>query len=472
LELGQKIDKAAKAIHEEVKTHAEGIASQIDGKIPTGVIDAGAEAATIVKEFNDVVKTPEKAHPVLAQLVKEAQATAPKLWSWEKARQFRSSIGRAMSGDKVVGPQKVVLTKAYISLTKKLGGTAKQYGLEKSWNQYNELASKMDKEFSDITDSITDAKSGQEVAAKLGKDVALTTELSKNLSKYGLKHAEVLDFVKASQRIAKAKNFMNRSIFRLVYGSAPGLTTAMAMRMAGAPYIAALGGGALVGLTSSSLISLARVLKLSPEVIDAIMKERELPGKMKFEEGTFPSGEEPGAPPQLPEPSGPTGPHESLTGEPESERIRRLGPGSREATPPTAEEIAGHKARTEKSGLEKVEAAKKKLAERKTPPEVKKAEPGEHGTGKLAEQSKARERITKNRGLAKRTQQAKETEAAARVQATNMDVSQLQIPEMEEYLRTKNPKALSGLTKLRKGGIPDVEYIEALKFLILEDIEK
>jgi hypothetical protein len=484
LDVAKKVTKAVQAVSEEVKLHASGIAEQIDTKIPTGVVDAGAEAATIMKEFQDVVKTPEKAHPVLVQMVKDAQATAPKLWSWEKARQFRSSVGRAMSGDKVVGPQKVVLTKVYIDLTKKLGGAAKQYGLEKSWNQYNELASKMDKEFSDITDDVGSAKSGQEVAAKLGKDTALTLEMSKNLSKYGLKASEISDFIKTSKRIQNAKNFMNRSIFRLVYGSAPGLATAMSLRMSGAPYIAALGGGALVGLTSTYLVSLARIMKLSPEVIEHMMKERELPGKMKFEPGTFPSEE---APPQLPEPSA-KGPSEPITGEPESERLVRLGPDSREATPPTVEEIAAHKARTEKSGLEKVEEAKKRLAARSqgkdvtVSPESSKPQTsvpksgvypeGQHGTGKLAEQSKARERITKNRGTAKRTEQARATEAAARAQAQHMDVSQLQIPEMEEYLKTKNPKALSGLTKMRKGGIPDVEYIEALKYLILEDLEK
>jgi hypothetical protein len=494
LKIAQKIDKAAKAVHEEVKTHASGIAEQIDTKIPTGVVDATSEAATIMKEFQDVVKTPEKAHPVLVQMVKDAQATAPKLWSWEKARQFRSSVGRAMSGDKVVGPQKVVLTKVYIDLTKKLGGAAKQYGLEKSWNQYNELASKMDKEFSDITDGITDAKSGQEVAQKLSKDVALTSELSQNLSKYGLKPKEILSFVNTAKRIAAAKNFMNRSLFRLVYGSVPGLTTALSLRMSGAPYIGALAGGAMVGLTSSYLVSLARVLKLSPDIIESMMKERALPGKMEFKPGTFPGGESAAG---LPETTG-GGPE----GEPQSEQDIR-GATTKESM---SEEVARKEQETAqvkesrrleyeaKSGAEKVEEAKKSLAAKKTPlvrlpekvpgsakavtpegqvvPEVKKAEPGEHGTGKLAEQAKARERITKNRGKARREKQAIETEAAARAQAQHMDVSQLQIPEMEEYLRTKNPTALKGLTKMRKLGTPDAEYIEALKYLILEDLEK
>jgi hypothetical protein len=489
LEIAKKIDKAAKSVHEEVKTHAQGIAEQIDTKIPTGVVDAGAEAATIMKEFQDVVKTPEKAHPVLVQMVKDAQATAPKLWSWEKARQFRSSVGRAMSGDKVVGPQKVVLTKVYVDLTKKLGGAAKQYGLEKSWNQYNELASKMDKEFSDITDGITDAKSGQEVAQKLSKDVALTSELSKNLSKYGLKAPEVLSFVQTAKRIAAAKNFMNRSLFRLVYGSPPGLATAMSLRMSGAPYIAALGGGALVGLTTSYLVSLARVLKLSPDIIEHMMKERELPGKMKFEPGTFPAEE--GGAPQLE--GGPTPEDPQALRKPQEETQiemdRRLGAkGPAKSMPEQVEDArAKLKADAETKRLEWEKKQKTPLVrhpskepsptksvtpEGQVVPEVKKAAEGEHGTGKLAEQSKARERITKNRGKARREKQAIETEATARAQATHMDVSQLQIPEMEEYLRTKNPTALKGLTKMRKLGTLDVEYIEALKYLIIEDLEK
>lgn len=476
LDIAKKITKAAKAVQEEVKTHASGIASQIDTKIPTGVIDASAESATILKEFQDVVKTPEKAHPVLIQMVKDAQVAAtPKMWSWEKARQFRSSVGRAMSGDKVVGPQKVVLTKIYIDLTKKLAGTAKQYGLEKSWNQYNELASKMDKEFSDITDGVTDSKSGQEVAQKLSKDVALTSELSKNLSKYGLKHVEVLQFVNTAKRIAQAKNFMNRSLFRLVYGSVPGLTTAMTLRMSGAPYIAALAGGATVGLTSSYLVSLARVLRLSPDIIESMMRERELPGKMKFEEGVFPSGEEgpaPKAPPQLPEPKTPAMSPEEL-----SKAKKHLKHDEPLTRLPGEETEAEHAIRTRgmktpPSTEPPAKAPDVRSYEKEPPVEATKAELGKHGTGKLAEQSKARERITKNRGLAKRTKEAQATEAAARAQATHMDVSQLQIPEMEEYLWTKNPTTMKGLTKMRKLGTPDVEYIEALKYLILEDLEK
>ncbi len=455
LDVAKKVDKAAKAVQSEVKTHAEGIASQIDTKIPTGVVDAAAEAATIIKEFRDVVKTPDKAHPALSQMVKDAAATAPKLWSWEKARQFRSSVGRSIG--KVEGPQKAVLTRVYIDLTKKLGGAAKQYGLEKSWTQYNELASKMDKQFGDLVDDIRDSQSGQGVSQKLGKDKGLTIEFVNNLKKYGLNPKEILDFSRTALRILKRRDFWNTSIFRLIYGTPIAGAGLLLSRIAGASYPEAALSGLTVGVASSFLVDMARVLKLSPDIIEHMMKERELPGRMKFEPGTFPEGEEPTpevtapkTPPQLPEPSGPTG------GETETEhaiRTRGMKTPSKIEPPPKAPDVRSY--------------------EKKPPPvEATKAEPGQHGTGKLAEQSKARERITKNRGLAKRTKEAQAAEATARAQATHMDVSQLQIPEMEEYLRAKNPTALSGLMKMRKRGTPDAEYIEGLKYLILEDLEK
>ncbi len=441
LDVLKKVDKAAKSIHEEIKTHAGGIAAEIDTKIPNGSVDAGAEAALILKEFNDVVKTPEKAHPALAQMVKDAAATAPKLWSWEKARQFRSSVGRAIG--KVEGPQKVVLTRVYIDLTKKLGGAAKQYGLEKSWTQYNELASKMDKQFVDLVDDIRESQSGQGVAQKLAKDKGLTIEFVNNLKKYGLNPKEILDFSKTAQRILKRRDFWNTSIFRLIYGTPVAGAGLLLVRAGGASYPASALVGLTVGVASAFLVDMARVMKLSPQVIEHMMKERELPGRMKFEGGTFPSGEEPKAPPQLPEKTG-------GGGEPEAEHaIRTRGM----KTPPKTElptkapdvrsyekepfvdaismqdkgggqteysaRVAGKDVKfTAPSGLIRTEIEKEArfYAEE---PKVKKAAEGEHGTGKLAEQSKARERITKNRGLAKRTKEAQSAEATARAQESD-----------------------------------------------------
>ena len=486
LDIAKKVNKAAKAIDEEVKTHSSGIASQIDTKIPAGVIDAAGEAATIVKEFQDAVKTPERYHPALGQMLADAKKTAPKMWTWEKVRQFRSSVGRAMG--KAEGPQNQVLTRIYRDLTKKLGDTAKQYGLETSWKHYNELERKTSHQFRDLIDYVRDAQSGQEVAQKLTKDKSLTAETARNLSKYGLDSKEVLKFTSDAARILRQKGFWNTTLFRLAYGSPVGAPVMIALRMAGAPWMAGLGAGALVGLGSSYLVNMARAMRLSPEIIEQIMKERELPGKMdvptgKFPtEGEIPTGAEPSTPPtpQTPPPGLPLPEPDVPGGEPEIERLRRLGTGSRETIPPTPEEIEGAAQRKAWSEAEaRVEKWMKGRAKEKpegrpeAPPEVKKAAEGEHGKGKLAEQAKARERITKNRAVAKRTQEAKATEATARAQAKGMDVSQLQIPEMEEFVRSKRPTEWSGLQKLRKAkSITDLEYTEALKYYVLDEFEK
>lgn len=488
LELSKKITKAGKAIHEEVKTHADGIAKQIDGVLPTGVVDAAGEAATILKEFKDVVKTPDKAHPVLVQMVRDAAATSPKLWSWEKARQFRSSIGRSIN--KVEGPQKVVLTRIYKDLTSKLGEAAKKYGLGKSWDHYNELSRKIEQQYGDLIDDVHNAQSGQEVAQKLAKDVALTSEMSgkTGLSKYGLSHAEVLDFVKTAQRVLRNKNFFNKTLFRLVYSSPAGAATMITMRLAGAPWMAGLGAGALVGAASTYIVNLARALKMSPDVIEHMMQERELPGRMKLDEGTFPEGEETPETPPEPKALPPTG-------ESEIELRRRLtGPGKPPAAPlepqggrltrPASEaplkQAKDADAKTLAAEREKGLAAMK--AEGKATPEVSKVEPGVHGKGKLAEQAKARERVRKPKKDkegkpvpegAGRSAQKNVEEAHARARAQGLDVSQLQIPELEEFVRLKNPTAWRGLQKLRKAkSVPDVEYKAALEYLALEHLEE
>lgn len=559
LELSKKITKAGKAIHEEVKTHADGIAKQIDGKLPTGVVDAAGEAATILKEFNDIVKTPDKAHPVLVQMVRDAAATSPKLWSWEKARQFRSSVGRSIN--KVEGPQEVVLTRIYKDLTDKLGGAAKKYGLGKSWDHYNELSKKVEQQYGDLIDDVHKAQSGQEVAQKLGKDVALTSEMAgkTGLTKYGLSHAEVLDFVKTAKRVLRDKNAFNKTLFRLVYGSPAGAVTMISMRLMGAPWMAGLGAGALVGAVSTYVVNLVRAMKMSPDVIEHMMTERELPGRMKLDEGTFPEGEASpeGAPETPPEPKALPEP----PGEPEIERLRRLGAGKPPAAP--LEPQGGRLTRLaseaplkqapdadpklleaeRKKGLasmkkegkpserwyrdkgsipgepvefldvpgDDLDKAKAAIVEHESPKgtkfeaidaegkslgtfdhmeqakaaaegKVMKAEPGKHGTGKLAEQAKARERVRKPKTDkegkpvpegAGRSAQKNVEEAHARARATGLDVSQLQIPELEEFVRLKNPTAWRGLQKLRKAkSVPDQDYKSALEYLALEHLEE
>lgn len=504
LDVGKKIGKAADAVHEEVKLHANGIAEKIDTKIPSGVIDAGDVAKTIVETFKEEVKAPEKAHPQLTAMLKDATATAPGMWTWEKARQLRSSVGRVL--DKVQGPQKVVLAKAYESLTNKLGGTAKQYGLEKEWNHYNELSRKFERQYADIVDSIREAQHGHGVAQKLNSQKALSAEMINNLSKYGLDAKEVSKFIRDSDRIMKQSQGMKGTLFRMAYGSPAGVPVMIAGRVMGAGWLGSVAMGASAGYLASYLINMARAARLSSDVIEAIGSSRELPGKMKLGEGDFPSSE---APPQLPSPKSPEGdePKQRLLRSAEvPERPKVKGEEASKMHPEEKAEIekkAGRKLSDEEAIVEqrkmqeqqsvealakgKVDVKAKEsagLKDQPRTPEVKKAAPGEvgrepgakPGTTKesaIGRRTKARERVEKAREKAKRERNTETEEARARSQAKGMDVSQLQIPEMEEYLKEKKPNELKGLQAQRRAkAIPDAEYIEGLKYYILESLEE
>lgn len=501
LDVAKKVGKAADAIHEEIKTHADGIASQIDTKIPQGVIDATGVAKNIIDTFKEEVKAPEKANPLLTSMIKDATSTAPGMWTWEKARQLRSSVGRVMG--KVSGPQRVVLTEAYKDLTTKLGSTAKQYGLERSWNHYNELARKTDKHFADIIDDVRSAKAGHQVAQKLDAHRAYSAELINNLSKYGLDAKEVNQFIKDSARMKNQASGMRGSLFRLAYGTPVGIPVMVAARMGGAPWIAGLAAGAAAGYLSSYLINMARAARLSPDVIEAIARSRELPGRMKFEEGEFPGG----GPPQLPAPKGePSEPKQRLLRAAEvpdrpkvkGEEVQPMNPQEKADIEAKAgrklsdeEAIVEQRKQQEHQSIEalakgKVDVKAKEsagLKDQPRTPEVKKAEadevgrepgakPGTTKESAIGRRTKARERVEKAREKAKRSKMSEAEEAKHRAQATGMDVSALQIPEMEEYLKTKRPNELRSLQALRKKGIPDGEYIEGLKYLILEGLEE
>lgn len=559
LDVAKKVNKAAKSIDMEVKTHAGKIAEQIDTALPSGVIDAADEANVIKKEFNDVVKTPEAAHPLLRQMLADADKTAPGQWTWDKARQFRSSVGRSMG--KVSGPQRVVLTKVYKDLTNKLASSAKQYGLEDSWNHYNELERKVSQQFGDHIDAIRDSQSGKEVAGHLNRDPALTQETVKNLSKYGLDVKELQKFMKDSTRIAKQQKGWTGTLFRMAYGTPMGVPVMLAAKAAGAGWMGSVGAGALVGYASTALINAMRAAKLSPDVIEHMMSERELPGRRPVSTGVFPGPDAPPLPglpspspdkptPQLPESSSykPSEKAQSL-----KEKPKDLGPEFDTATKEhmiqryrdilknpkaTKEDVTEANARLKELGAteshvekpsqihqggrwytdkgsipgepreyldatkDSLDDAKAAIIEHETSKGTKyeamtsegeslgtfdhieqaraaaekkftKVPEGQHGKGKLAVQAKARERVSKAREGAKRTRDTEIQESQARARATDMDTSKLQIPEMEEALKSMNPKALSGLQKLRKAkSVSDPEYQEALRYYILEAYEK
>lgn len=503
LEVGKQIARASDEISKEVKLHADGIAKQIDTAIPSGVIDATQQAQNIISTFDDVVKAPEKAHPVLRLMVEDARRTPPGQWNWEKVRQFRSSVGRAMG--KVQGPQKAVLTQVYKQLTDSLGSTARRFNLGDSWDHYNELERKTSHQFADTIDAIKDAQSGREVAQHLSKDVALTGELSDNLAKYGLNKADVLKFVKDSTRIAKQQKGWHGTLFRMAYGSPTGIPTMLAMRGAGAGWLPSVMGGALVGYGSAGLVNMIRALRLSPDVIEHILGSRELPGRMPLGRAEFPpplegevvEGPSGGAPeggaPQLVPPGLSRLEGSALKGflkrhpedmarlskviakgGPEAEaakvEMRKLLQGERkvEQGPPAGQperRVAGQLPEKAGPGVTKVAEGEVGRTAGKRPGTTKESQ--------IGRATKARERVSKQREQAKRSKMAEAAEAQARAQAQDVNVSQFQIPELEESLREMNPKGLSALTKFRKlKGLTDDEYRGALQELILRAYEQ
>jgi hypothetical protein len=463
-----EFDKAARKAEAKVAQHVEHLSSNIPDKI-----DASGEADLIKNEFADVVKTPEKYHPILAQMLKDAapdaRNPAPKMWSWDKVRQFRSSVGRSIN--KTVGPQKVVLTRVYIDLTKKLRDLSVKYGIEDSFDGYTELEKKMHSTFSDLIDEIRGSRKGADVAKALNKDSSYTSRALASLSKYGLNTSRVLDYMKNSSKIQKLRGKSFGTIFRWAYGNPYGAAVTIGTKVLGGSYPVAMGSGALIGISATYLVRLSRALKLAPQIIESFLKSESWP--------------------KLGDPSAPRRPIESAGGLPETTGGE---PPEAPPEPPSPEKLPS---KPGPSGpkkplirLSSLEPAKAVTPEGQVVPKAEKVPEGKHGTGKLAEQAKARERVTKIRkekgptgagggGLeitggdaAGKALRAKEA-ALARVSTPHFDVSQFQIPEMEEYLKKKNPAELKELIKTRKlGNVSDEEYKAGLEFLVREDLEK
>src|ERR1700756_1165249 len=285
IDIGNKFDKAVKSAEDEVKAHVEHLGTNIPEKV-----DAANEAATIRKEFADVVKTPDRYHPSLAQMIQDSRPDPknpiPKMWSWDKTRQFRSSVGRAIN--KTTGPQKVVLTRVYIDLTKKLRDPAKAHGLEASFDHYNELEKKIHSTFSDLIDDIRGNPRGAEVGKALNKDSSYTSRALASLSKYGLNAVEVSKYAKNVARIQRLRGRSFSTIFRWAYGNPVGAAVTIGARVGGAPYIGAMGAGAVLGITATYLTRTARALKLAPDVLAGLLEKEKWPGKMELKKAIEP----------------------------------------------------------------------------------------------------------------------------------------------------------------------------------------
>jgi hypothetical protein len=416
LERAKAIGAAEKAVRSEVTTHAQNLDSQI-GSTPLNATDI---ALKIIQDYKDVVKNPaiDKPTRVLQEMVKEAQKVAPGTWTWEQVRQLRSAVGRVLGGP--TGPQKAALTKTYVDLTTRLKDVARSRGMIDSWNHYNELERKLSHEHGDLLSSIAEAQSGKQVALELGHDTALTGEMLDNVAKYvpdkigepqgsGGKafKADTLNFIKQAQRIAKESGGWHGTLFRMAYGTPAGVPTMLGIRGAGGSWMQGVVGGALAGAGVAYLIKMARAARLSPDVIEMMLKERGYPSKMPRQTATPPpagltappgQGFAGGVPPGSPATGG--APHPTQGGAPQ------LGQGAPPQLPgmappqlsaPRHVDVPGGESEMERlrrnppQPTQEMTEAEKKAAEVK--PKGTKAAPGEEITDTFAYQNKFPERV-------------------------------------------------------------------------------
>jgi len=301
-------------------------------------------------------------------------------------------------------------------------------------------------------------------------------------------------FIKNATKIQKLRGKNFGTIFRWAYGNPYGAVATIGMKVGGASYPLAMGVGAGVGIAATYLTRVSRALRLAPEVLEKILTDEVWPGKKSLKTPTEDLPETTGAPPsktpsapRLPAPGGFKG----------GINIR----GVEASTSPRSIEsdIQSHSAEIER--LNTVKNNPKATPEEKASAEnqiktheelrIQKIETGKHGIGKLAEQAKARARVAqirKEKGptgagggglevsggdIAGKAQFAKENaKAKARAQSANFDLTNLQIPEMEEYVRGKYPEEFKSLLKQRRAGtISDIEWKTALEYLTLNGLE-
>lgn len=448
LKISKQFGDAVKNVNEEVKKHASHLDDSIDQAAPGGVIDATATAKTISDAFDNEVKTNERIHPAIKQVYDLAKSVRPGQWTFEQVRQLRSAIGRAQN---VPGPQGAVLGTAYGTLTKELAGTAKKFGLEDSWNHYNELQRKFSNQFEDYAKDVHEAPVGQAVADKLLKNKASTREVINNLQKYGLDSKEVAKYMKDAARIGKdqGKYF---SLFRLATGSPMAAAGYVAGHLAGGGFMGGVAAGAVSGFVGGTLVNLARDLRLPLDVVEDMLDQRELPGYKNLPAIKKPPSIAPQAPKtsQLGPPQGPQNVPPAPKGlppkinAPQAANTPQLPNSASPNTPPVQKQLPAPKIDASPSSESSFRAG--------TSPEVTKVEEGKYGKSKLSKQARDRDRIAKKREAVAQTHQAEAKEAEAKALATNIDVTHISTPELEQFVRDKNPVMWSAIQKVQKMG--------------------
>ena len=150
--------------------------------------------------------------------------------------------------------------------------------------------------------------------------------------------------------------------------------------------------------------------------------------------------------------------------------------------------VKGGKSITNKAKAAQVRAEAKAVEVKpSTEPQVTKVPEGEHGTGKVAEQAKARERVARVRKVKGSTAYgggkqeitgggAAEEElkkADARVKAPDIDVSKIDAVDLERKLQGLDPKKFKEAIYIRKKyQMSSEEYTAVLQFFYTEAMEK
>ena len=488
--VAQDFTKASEAVSKEVGKHVSAVAAHADAS--GWRVNANDVVVKLSREFQDVIKTPDKYPPSFVDMARDiaTHMQNPRLWEFDIAKQFRSKVGAAEYA--ASGPMKAVLAKAYKTLSEKLDFVARQQGpaVYNSWLKYNELEKKFSQQFKDLSEDIKSESGTKNVASKLLNDKALSREAIANLKKYGLNAEDALQYMKDAERITKTRTAFGKTIFRLVYGSPAGAAAMIGARVLGANWIGAMGAAVPIALVSTYLTTLGRALKLDPEIIRAVERERAMPGPSAAPpppSATSPTG---GRGPGGPSPAGtPTG--QGLPQAPPS-----LGPapgGQPTVSPPaalpgvqsaassfgtgmtTAEKISDIESllRRETDPVDRawLEKRRQKLLSSSVTgrvPEGESARTGPRGgVGKAGRRTANRERQARVRDEAMRTRQREAQEFEAH-QISRKIPFQLDVPTMEESLREVDPDAASGLAKMRKTKkISDEEYAEYLKFYLM-----
>jgi hypothetical protein len=516
-----EVQKAVQTAQKEVEVHAQNLVQKI-GKLPE--VDATGTALDIINKFNDTVKTAygqgargpvgmDNPHPLIMDMINDAQNTAPGMWTWEKAKQLRSKVGRVL-GSGVAGPMQAVLSEAYGKLTQELGGVARKYGLGDSWKAYNELEEDIRTSFP-IIDKAQALIEGKEPGASMAsalKDESAAQEVVDSLKPYGLDGKKVMTYAKLANKILRERGNLMKSLFQHLYRLTPATPFAVPAAMLakelappGTQFLASVAAATLVGAPINHLVRVVRAMKLEPQILQHILLDRKWREPTPVPKGRGipqPPGQGPGMPPGLPAPGagGGGGPFQAgpaVSGTPQ------LG-GAPSPTPTGPPQMGAPRAALPAPRPAMLGAGAPELPLAATP-EVAKvqriaedargreagARPGTTKETKLARAAKQRERVAAVRaekgstalggggkevtggGAAEAALAAREAvEAQQRVAAPHLNISNMQIPELEETLKGLDAKMLKDMQGLRKDGtIHDSDYHEWLKQAVIEAYE-